>query len=1496
MMRTESRTPPQIHPSSAPPAIVSADLPMIRRLQLVIDSCVGVLQRNDFLDYETELGNEELSDLSRFFYQSFQTWIYSTNESRPLYSYLFRSSTFSLFGHIIFNAQTFKEHKQNLSSTNIQTLFPSFLNMVTGTAGMGKSVSRYPFITLLMSAGVENVTTKKEGEGAFVFTKSGTRKTGIVKIKTELNGLPINFDTPSYLYTYDVRYFQPKVGVSGSAAQMYYPAAYTVSPTSSNPSTPSFLGQISVPSVEYFPYFVRLMIGTKPSKQLPRTPQSTPNHHFSIQNRLLDTTWHVIDDLEINEYSAMNPDEFHVLFSSPDGSRWRTLNRSDKARPHVIIESVVPKFTSQEEAGFLNTVEARDDIEAECKAKIQRGVELFSFVPRFVTSPYLCSKALFNISGSHGSTIPQNEATLFNESTTEKLIHFSCPQFDCNNWHTEFATDLANHSILDAFGVRTNGNYARFLKTLKNTPENFEKKAPIFRTFVLDAIAQGFFIKHPKRARSEEPVQIPGTGSHSSGASEARLPPVIGETNIHMRGPSNMRSAELPDLKTIPGSKLSVFTEDLECIFENHMRPSTVITRELPKAEDGSGGTPHQRDPTGAHQHLRSTDTSHTTSTNASTLDRRCLKCFTFALNVLGGNTVGIDSILLFFQVREDEGQWTIDRLSVMFIKSTLASYEPICESAPNLMYLWLCLLCAVYHLRQDQIYPHFIFVTPTEGRTQYGYGASTASFMDKRNIWKLRYDPDDARLEAVQNNGRLMVDNVDPLPPNDDPNHFRCAFCGLILTELFVDHKCDYVRRKTAHGSSKDTVWTVTSSDIAIRMSDHPESMTGVHFPQHTPKLVFNLHNASNRGDDGYGDQQRVFEIEFSNTEIRVLPTIHPAPGVFEMMDVMMIPVDQPVPPNHPPAAVNHPQLTKRSVISIHPTQPLPHFFSLVPPMSTNTVDHQTTDQLPQFSLLLATERNLGVPVERLGLDVSDPTSHLHATLNMIHLWVNGCKITFSETGGQIIPGKKIVASRDFDDLDLWKNESLPITPMHIPMSCFGTLPVFVNRTNCYTQSDIRSLLLSPDQSLPSPSALSMFNQHIGKGTQLSPDEVARLLKMPSARTPLLSADVAPLSARIPRLKSVNEYDLQLLLSVVNGTQNRISEILGHCCEYLDSPPRLPQDKTALDAMELNLSNGYSTACQRLQPFLDRLKTGDGTSNAFGEDSFELRCLEDDALLPRWHQSLLIPWVMNDTQRRAAQYPLERLSSEPLPRHDRWNLMACMIIHAPICQSDRILLTPAINQSFDDANKAEFTSLVDGYSDKSSEQQLDLEIQSYSVLWDQTLWKLRNGGSLTKQEAQFLHSLLSKQAPKLDNTDDLIVNIKNCSISSKDRETLIALVCGLPRLTAEFRHNILRNMTALTEDERHELMSSSDSMLSGNSVGKTLPLFFAVRMGDDRFVFPLWMCCSLHHLVLQLPTPSRRSKKLATRMIPNDDVECLAVQNWLVGAVRGLIPLLNLR
>ncbi|KAK2951479.1 hypothetical protein BLNAU_13636 [Blattamonas nauphoetae] len=133
-------------PQDKPEEINEADLVLCRKLQIILDSCVGVLHRNDFLDFNCELDDADLRDLSRFLYLSFPTLPKAANQKYKLKPYLFRSAILSIFGHIIVNSMTYI--KRN-------SLDNPFLHVVTGTPGLGKSASRFPFITLLMSFGVE---------------------------------------------------------------------------------------------------------------------------------------------------------------------------------------------------------------------------------------------------------------------------------------------------------------------------------------------------------------------------------------------------------------------------------------------------------------------------------------------------------------------------------------------------------------------------------------------------------------------------------------------------------------------------------------------------------------------------------------------------------------------------------------------------------------------------------------------------------------------------------------------------------------------------------------------------------------------------------------------------------------------------------------------------------------------------------------------------------------------------------------------------------------------------------------------------------------------------------------------------------------------------------------------------------------------------------------------------------------------------------------------
>ncbi|KAK2941496.1 hypothetical protein BLNAU_23593 [Blattamonas nauphoetae] len=236
---------------------------------------------------------------------------------------------------------------------------------------------------------------------------------------------------------------------------------------------------------------------------------------------------------------------------------------------------------------------------------------------------------------------------------------------------------------------------------------------------------------------------------------------------------------------------------------------------------------------------------------------------------------------------------------------------------------------------------------------------------------------------------------------------------------------------------------------------------------------------------------------------------------------------------------------------------------------------------------------------------------------------------------------------------------------------------------------------------------------------------------------------------------------------------------------------------ESVLDGMEQRLINGFWAAQKRLKPFLDCLEGDDRAFVDFEEDSFEIRCVEDDALLAQWNQSLLIPWVMKDARVKAQRLLGKCLPSKALQQHERWVLIAGMMVHAPISKSDKDSLKLVVDKIPNDTSREELLSLVNHYSDEMS--------WNNPAPWTQTLDNIRKGGSLKQSDVIFLRKLFSNPAPELGNTEDLVNEIKLRSDRSTAQETMIALVCGYPRLSADLRDRINPKLHALSEAQQED-------------------------------------------------------------------------------------------
>ncbi|KAK2940074.1 hypothetical protein BLNAU_25016 [Blattamonas nauphoetae] len=819
----------------------------------MIDSCVGVLKQSDFLDFDSKLTNKELSDLSHLLYQSFPTMKGNPNDTNPLKQYLFRSSTFSLFGHVIFNSQTFID-----SETKVTLDFKHpILHVITGTPGMGKSASRFPFITLLMSFGVESATTTKVGEQVYVFKRKKKKlRTGTTKIcMDDSDGGLSDCYTPSYLYTYDVFVFKEHGTAKKETKKVFSEKAYDpnvadLSDPKALPTGWTHLGNVFVPSVDHFPYFLRLLVDNQrktlkkqrtlkvdvnilrestvargsllspecfliPGSPIQKEEKDEEEEHtkeeveeehtkeeveeeedeeeedeeeeyteeyteeedeeekhteeedkeeveeeeeepaigiyvkepmillkgsvikensvlakgsslctLTVVNRLENTKWHVVDEfvtffstpfsLTFSDGLGLEPDTNYVLFTSPKGSRWKKVNTTPKTHKCYTVEYFVPKYKPQEQAALLNTL-GEQTITPEHVEEAIQGVELFSFIPRFVLHSDSAMTAITQFTSAKTLT-NINPKDLFTDIVSHKMVHFSCPQYDCHNWYTEFATELARWIALRTFNTTMKKEYIKTLKSMSPSAEFNQQRGALFHSFVSDAILGGFHLTSPKRLLSSTKQPPPEALPKDVG-----LPQPIGESYVYLRNSESMRKASLPDIKKIPVEKLENFDQKWEIFFSSPMIPCDVSSATL--IFRGDNVTKDSR-----------TFISHGIQMQRPRVrNESAAKCFTFYLKPLGGNNAGFDSVLLFFKVHKERDGLKIDDLCVMFIQSTLAKEHPISDTGANLMFLWLALLCAVTRTRSSH--------RTKQGQvTDREQGQGTAR--EQRHIQRITFDP----------------------------------------------------------------------------------------------------------------------------------------------------------------------------------------------------------------------------------------------------------------------------------------------------------------------------------------------------------------------------------------------------------------------------------------------------------------------------------------------------------------------------------------------------------------------------------------------------------------------------------------------------------------------------------------------------------------------------------------------------------------------------------
>ncbi|KAK2949881.1 hypothetical protein BLNAU_15184 [Blattamonas nauphoetae] len=365
-------------------------------------------------NFEQKTRPVKLFNKANYMYKSVPT-SQSTNNflERPI-DLLFRPSTYSLFSHILFNSNGYTKTCFSLSPS------PAIFHIVTGTPGIGKSALRMPLFTLTLSLGANEVKTARKGEPSFIFVnknqinfdtkqipcdydeqscqsdKLTSNGKAIVSINRKVRN-PDNIIRDTFCYTYKVKMSLPWEGKEED--ESYHPNHVFSSPTE--------IGEVTVPSIHYFPHFFKLFV----------------NNKNQIENHLRGTTWHIVDDFTLDSY-YIPPRDHVVLLTSHVKERWCHISGPKDVKAPILIYNV-PTLLFPEMIHMFNAIPCPFEYNIDPNSmmmKSRESIHTQGMIPRDVFTPRI-------------------------RNDIYRTIHPSSPQFDPVNWYTQHATLDASQNV-----------------------------------------------------------------------------------------------------------------------------------------------------------------------------------------------------------------------------------------------------------------------------------------------------------------------------------------------------------------------------------------------------------------------------------------------------------------------------------------------------------------------------------------------------------------------------------------------------------------------------------------------------------------------------------------------------------------------------------------------------------------------------------------------------------------------------------------------------------------------------------------------------------------------------------------------------------------------------------------------------------------------------------------------------------------------------------------
>ncbi|KAK2947446.1 hypothetical protein BLNAU_17596 [Blattamonas nauphoetae] len=712
---------------------------IFRNLLISIDSSIIPLRQTEILNFEEETEHAKPMNKANYMYKSVPTSHGKNNFIKSPIDLFFRPSTYSLFSHIFFNSNGYAK------TCALRDTDTSIFHVVTGTPGIGKSSIRMPLISLAMSLGANKVKTARHGEPSFIFE----------------NQNEINYDTEQILCDYDEqscqdspldpignasvtinRKHRPTVTISRDAFCYTYDVTM-YAPTSKN--------EIYDPTQVYSSpqYLGELKV---PSiHHFPHFFKLFVNKDNQVENRLQGTTWHIVDDFVLRS-SNIDPHSHVVLLTSPAKKRWIDITEY-KAQHDPVLLYNVPTLLYPEMIHMFNAIPCPYEYNVNPTSRMMEAQN----------------------SIREQGMIPQDVLTSCVLNCEYRFIHPSSPQFDPVNWFTQLATqdsvrmveDRTTRKKCESTKLNLISRYNQHLRAAGFDKDHSEGH--------LSAVEEGLTLT---QLRPMEPI-----GRHTHRQAPVSFPKTDFSLCEKMSYSWNIPTITVPEITSFNRHAGEAYDPQWDFLFQHCVDKEALACFSHPSNADEMSDADEDFVSGGRRAHWA-------------------------RMQIVTGHLIpnhvpngAFDSVVVIFRLVKESDE--LHTLGIVFLKGTTDSKPDISDESVRLMKKWCFILKTLYNLKRVQIFPSFLVVTDSNGRSRFSPNSmqKLRSFIPEQNRWVSQFEAKDdievgnVRIRPMTASAAPVLARFVDLEVNHNPHMVRCAFCGSLVAVNFPNHYCEAVR-----------------------------------------------------------------------------------------------------------------------------------------------------------------------------------------------------------------------------------------------------------------------------------------------------------------------------------------------------------------------------------------------------------------------------------------------------------------------------------------------------------------------------------------------------------------------------------------------------------------------------------------------------------------------------------------------------------------------------